>query len=58
MRRIDTDQRTCRKCLKPFPSTGKGNRICPKCTVINSKLYDKRTTMGHTGRSGGLPSGT
>ncbi len=30
--------RTCLKCLKLFPSTSPGNRICPRCAVRNSRV--------------------
>lgn len=58
MKRIATSPRTCLGCDKTFPSTGPGNRICPKCTATNRTAHDKRTTNGHTGRSGGLTSST
>jgi phage FluMu protein Com len=30
--------RICLKCNKTFSSRGPGNRICPRCREVNSKL--------------------
>lgn len=35
--------RTCLKCLKTFPSTGPGNRICKKCEKTNSQANYGKT---------------
>ena len=35
-----TTQRKCLRCGKKFPSLWVGNRICEKCTKINSTQYD------------------
>jgi len=31
----DRKKRRCLRCSKDFVSDHKGNRICPKCTVLN-----------------------
>ena len=32
-----TKQRTCLKCGKLFESIGRGNRICPVCSLANTQ---------------------
>lgn len=32
-------ERTCLKCQLPFLSAGPHNRICPRCSAVNSKIY-------------------
>jgi hypothetical protein len=35
---METKQRSCLKCGKPFDSAGPGNRICKRCAQINSRI--------------------
>lgn len=37
-------ERECLKCRKDFCSTGPGNRICPRCSHINSQQKGGRFT--------------
>jgi hypothetical protein len=48
--------RTCLRCDKDFPSTGVGNRICVKCSHINSQTSVKSSLRDMPQRAVKLPS--
>lgn len=35
-------KRECLRCGRSFPSTGTGNRVCPDCNTINSRVSGPR----------------
>lgn len=38
----DVQPRICLRCNQPFPSTGKGNRICPDCSSANRLVRERK----------------
>ena len=32
-------KRKCLKCDNTFESDGIGNRVCPRCSLVNQKIY-------------------
>lgn len=43
----DIQIKQCLKCNKEFESTGKGNRICPKCNYKNTQYGHNSSRPTH-----------